>query len=58
MVTMNKKQDIALLLARIVLGVILLSHAVAALRGANSKPFSGVEELGLPHWTAHVVIWM
>jgi putative oxidoreductase len=55
---MNKKQDIALLLARMVLGVILLAHSIAALRGANSKPFSGVDELGLPHWTAHVAIWI
>jgi len=55
---MTKKQDIALFLARIALGVILLTHAIAAMRGVNSKPFSGVEELGLPHWTAHVAIWI
>jgi len=54
---MSKRQDIALLLARVALGIILLAHAIAALRGANSKPFSGVEELGLPQWTAHVAIW-
>src|SRR4051812_18507598 len=58
MVTMNKKQDIALLLARLVLGAILLTHAIFAIRGLNPKPFSGVEDLGLPHWTAHVAIWV
>jgi len=58
MVAMNKKQDIALLLARIVVGIILLSHATAALRGSNSMPFSGVAELGLPRWTAHVAVWV
>ncbi|MFL6300828.1 MAG: DoxX family protein [Terriglobales bacterium] len=55
---MSKKQDIALLFARVVLGFILLAHAGAALHGSNSKPYSGVEALGLPHWTAHIAIWV
>jgi putative oxidoreductase len=55
---MSKKQDIALLLARLVLGIILVAHAVTALRGSNPMPFSGVDNLGLPHWTADVAIWI
>ena len=55
---MSKKQDIALLLARLLLAAILIAHAVATLRGSNSMPFSGVAELGLPRWTAHVAIWV
>ena len=55
---MNKRQDIALLLARLILGAILMAHAISALRGSNAKPFTGVEELHLPHWMAYVAIWV